>query len=276
MIYIDDQAGGRPNKTNVPRELMTGLEKLGLPVQLRRLKSGDIMFVGRGEKGAPLVVGIEFKKLPDLITSLNSGRLTSVGEPGSKNEGQIPRMLRTFDRSILIIEGDWQRELDGSVSTWKSSGKRGRLKGSPNAMELRRRVRSIEVVTGIEVEWAPTRRWTLDFLYTEYRFWTDKDLDSHKSHLAVHVATPSFSMSDFRASLQVLLPGIGFAASKVVEQLVPCLDEEGKPSGSMRRLCLLTFKEWATLELPDRHGGIKRLGEKRATAIMKRLDTWRN
>ena len=128
------------------------------------------------------------------------------------------------------------------------------------------------------MEWAQTRRWTLDFLFALYRTWVDKDLDEHRSHLAIHAPDADSAlrlpMSDFRACLQVLLPSVGFAASKVVEQLVPCLDEEGKPSGSMRRLCLLTFKDWATLELPDRHGKVKRLGEKRATAIMKRLDTF--
>ena len=261
MLYVDDRAGSS--------DLVPGLEKLGLPVCMKRLTSGDVMFVGRGEKGAPLAIGIEHKKLPDLVQSLNDGRL--VGD-------QIPKMLGMFDRSHLIIEGDWQRDTDGSVSTWKSHAKRGKLKGAPSAIDLRKRVLSLELRSGVRVEWAPTRRWSLDFLFALYRMWTDKDLDEHKSHLAVHApdadSTLKLPMSDFRASLQVLLPGVGFAASKVVESLVPCLDEEGKPSGSMRRLCLLTFKDWSELALPDRHGKVKRLGEKRAMAIMKRLDTW--
>ncbi len=242
---------------------------MGLPVCVKRLKSGDVMFVGRGEKGAPLVIGIEHKKLSDLIQSLNDGRL--VGD-------QLPAMVREFDRSHLIIEGDWQRDADGSVSTWKSNAKRGRLRGSPSAIELRKRILSLEIRTGVRVEWAPTRRWSLDYIYALFRVWTDKDLDEHRSHLAIHAPDADSAlrlpMSDFRAACQVLLPGVGFAASKVVENLVPCLDEEGKPSGSMRRLCLLTFKEWSELALPDRHGKVKRLGEKRATAIMKRLDTF--
>ena len=261
MLYVDDRAGSI--------DLVPGLEKMGLPVVVKRLPSGDVQFTGRGEKGAPLLIGVEHKKLSDLVQSLNDGRL--VGD-------QIPAMLAMFDRSHLIIEGDWQRDADGSVSTWKSAGKRARLKGAPNAIELRKRLYSIELRTGVRVEWAPTRRWSLDFLYTMYRVWTDKDLDEHKSHLAVHSPDADslfkLPLSDFRAGLQVFLPGVGFAASKVIQNWVSCLDDENKPSGSMRRLCLKTAAEWAALELPDRHGKVKRLGETRATAIMKRLDTY--
>jgi hypothetical protein len=261
MLFVDDRAGSS--------DLVPGLQRLGLPVTVKRLTSGDIMFTGRGERGAPVVIGIEHKRLSDLIQSLNDGRLVGT---------QIPAMLAMFDRSHLIIEGDWQRETDGSVSVWKSTAKRGRLKGSPNALELRKRIRTIEIRTGVRVEWALNRRWALDFIATEYRWWTDADLDEHRSHLAIHAPDVDtqlkMPMSDFRASIQRLLPGVGFAASKVIEDMVSCIGDDGKPSGSMRRLCLLTLSDWATLELPDRHGKVKRLGEKRATAIMRKLDTW--
>jgi len=57
------------------------LKQLGL----RRISTSpfaDLAFTGRGNDDAPIEVGIEFKKLDDLVTSLRSGRLQGHQLPG--------------------------------------------------------------------------------------------------------------------------------------------------------------------------------------------------
>ena len=267
MLYVDDRDGSS--------ELLKPLEALGLPVRAKRLAAGDLAFVGRGEGGELLSCGIEHKKLPDLIDALNSGRLTA--NTATKG-GQIPRMIRTYDRSYLIVEGDWERGGDGRMSSWKKRGRRGPVKGAPHAIELRKRLFVIELRWGIKVVYCKSRRDTLDTIVTWYRVWTDKDLGDHKSHLAIHAPDADTSlrlpMSNFRAGIQAWLPGVGFAASKAIEDWVTVI-KDGKRVAEPYRLMLKTHTEWAALMLPDRYGKVKRLGETRAQNIMTELGTWR-
>ncbi len=262
MLYVDDRDGSS--------DLIAPLEALGLPVQEKRLGAGDLAFVGRGVGGEPISIGVEHKKLPDLVQSLNDGRLlANTVEKG----GQIPRMVRTYDRSWLIVEGDWERSGDGKVSGWKRRGKRGPVKGSPHAMVLRQRLLVVELRWGVRVIYCKSRRDSLDTIFTLYRTWTDKDLDEHKSHLAIHAPDADTSlrypMSNFRSALIAWLPGVGFAASKRIEEWVTV---NGKPCP--RLLMLKSHTDWANLELPDRYGKTKRLGDKRAEDIMRELGTY--
>lgn len=267
MLYVDDRDGSS--------ELLKPLAALGLPVQEKRLAAGDLAFVGRGEGGELLSIGVEHKKLPDLIDALNSGRLTANTQ--SKG-GQIPRMIRTYDRSYLVVEGDWERSGGGRVSSWKKRGRRGPVRGAPHAIELRKRLFVIELRWGIKVVYCKSRRDTLDTIFTWFRVWTDKSLDEHRSHLAIHAPDADtslrFPMSNFRAGIQAWLPGVGFAASKTIEDWVTTV-KDGRRVTEPYRLMLKTHGEWAALELPDRYGKIKRLGDMRAQNIMKELGTWR-
>lgn len=65
-----------------------------------RLDSADAMLTGHGPGGSTITVGVELKKVADLVSSVSTGRLGGV-------DGQIPKMLRTYDYSWLLIYGDY-------------------------------------------------------------------------------------------------------------------------------------------------------------------------
>ncbi len=110
------------------------------------------------------------------------------------------------------------------------------------------------------------------FLLALYRWWTDKDLDEHKSHLGVKTPDADrgmqLPMSDFRKGIQVLLPDVGYAASAAIEDR--CFDAELNRA-SWRKLSFLSVEEWAALEITDRKGKPRRLGESRAKRIVEAL-----
>lgn len=265
-LWVDDREGSS--------ELLAPLAAMGLPVEEKRLAAGDLAWVGRGEGGEPVSIGVEYKKLSDLVQSLNDGRL--LANTTAKG-GQIPRMVRTYDRNYLVVEGDWERAGDGKVHTWKGPGKRRPLKGAPHAIQLRKQMFVVELRWGIKVVYCKSRRDVLDTIFTWYRVWTDKDLDAHKSHLAIHAPDSDtslrFPMSNFRAGIQAWLPGVGFAASKAIEDWVTVV-HDGRAVVEPYRLMLKTHKDWAELSLPGKDGKRKRLGESRAKAIMEELGTW--
>ena len=90
MILVDTRAGSN--------ELIEPLLKAGLPVEEATLEFGDLAFLGRGEGGKKLTIGIEHKKMGDLVQSMTGGRLAGH---------QLPGMLGMYDRCWLIAEGDW-------------------------------------------------------------------------------------------------------------------------------------------------------------------------
>lgn len=248
MLLVDDRAGSQ--------DLIKPLLALGLPVESTRLDFGDLMFLGRGEKGADIAVGIEHKKVADLVQSLNNARLQGH---------QLPGMLTNYDRSWLVVEGDWHHDATGRVTMFAGKGSKRPLRGAPPAMELEKRLICLETRGGFRVRHCPARRDSIRFIAALYRYWTDKDLDQHRSHLALHAPdmdrTLAIPISDFRR-IAAAVPGIGYRTSQAVEQHF---------DGSFRRMMLAGEKEWAEITTTDDKGKTRRLGVSRARTILEAL-----
>jgi ERCC4-type nuclease len=256
MLLLDDRAGSV--------ELAEPLAAAGLPVELTRLEFGDVCFLGRGEGGAPLMIGLEHKRISDLVQSLNTDRLAGH---------QLPGLITAYERAYLVIEGDWSVDERGRVvvpSKWR--GQQQPLKGAPPASVLEQRVMTLETRGGLRVRWTRSQKETVRYVSALYRFWSDRDLDDHRSHLAVHAPDLDSALrvpiSDFRKGLMMLAPGVGMALSKSIEQRVY---DERKGEGSWRRLMLLTEAEIADIVSADSKGKPRRIGPARAKRILEAL-----
>lgn len=247
MIFVDPRAGSK--------ELVKPLRELGLEVEETTLDFGDVSFVGRGEKGAPVCIGIEHKKVSDLVQSLGNGRLQGH---------QLPGMLENYDRCWLIVEGDWSENKGGQTTVFASKGIRRPLRGAPLAVELEKWLLGLEIRGGLHVVRTPARRDSARFLFALYRWWTDKDLDDHKSHIAVHAPDLDEALRSKKSDQFIALaqwPGIGFKTAAAVE--AAC-------DGNIRRLMMWPEEKWA--ELTTEHDGkTRRLGAARAKRVMNFL-----
>ncbi len=65
-------------------EFIAPLVHMGLPAVKAHLEFGDFRFVGRGEGGVPLHIGVEYKKLGELVGSLRTGRFQSAAQRHSR------------------------------------------------------------------------------------------------------------------------------------------------------------------------------------------------
>lgn len=239
-------------------ELVEPLKRFGLPAELAHLEYGDIAFMGRGEQGADLYVGIELKKVAELAQSLVTKRFQGH---------QLIGLTRDFDRRYLVIEGDYHHNERGQVVVFRGAGRPKPLHAAANALVFEEQLINLQTRGGLWIRHTTGRRDTLRFIAAAFRYWTDKDLDRHKSHMAVYapdvdpqLLAPS---SDFRAAIQRWLPGVGFAASAAIERAC---------AGKMRRLMLWGEREWAELAIPDGRGNPRKLGTKRARQIMEAID----
>lgn len=255
------------------KELIAPLQKLGLPAEPANLDFGDIVFMGRGERGAKLWIGIELKTITEFAQSMVSKRFQ-----GHQLLGMVDPEAG-FDRRYLLLEGDFHSNAAGQAVVYRGGarGVRSRpIHGASNAVAFEQEIINIQTRGGFWVKETTSRQNTLRFIQACYRYWTDKDLDQHKSHMAMYapdldkgLLTPP---SDFRKALTVLLPNIGFTVSAAVERYVQwgCIPNAGLRALLSRTLDM-TDAEWAALEIPSSKGDIKRFGMKRAKQIMEAL-----
>jgi ERCC4-type nuclease len=248
MILVDDRTGSK--------DLAPELQALGFQVEVLRMEFGDIAWTGRGEKGTNVQVGLELKKLPDLLTSLRDNRL---------GNHQIPGMLKkpdgAYDYGWLIVEGKWRKGPLGEVQAPKYAGAKEwkDVPGSWKVAEMRKRLWTLEMTWGVHVEFCQDRTATLDFLSNLYHWWTDVALDEHKSQLAEHNPMSWLKISDFREVVR-RFPEIGLKASLGVEQYF---------GGSLRAAVNADVKDWAAVPVPLAGGKVKRLGHIVAERVVK-------
>lgn len=108
--------------------------------------AGDFEFLGCGPDSEMLFIGGEYKRVPDALDAMTTGRLTGT---------QIPRMLDVYSRVYLIIEGPTRvtdsgfLEYSPYAGCWESA--RGREGGGWRYSEYRKRLESLSEFLGVRV-----------------------------------------------------------------------------------------------------------------------------
>ena len=255
MILVDERIGSR--------ELLAPLQRAGLEAELSHLDFADIAFLGRGIGGAPLMIGVELKRLPDLVQSITTDRLAGH---------QLPGLLRTYDpdltgqRVYLVVEGEWKTDRNGRLVRRVGAGMWKPMQGSPPASALRKRLLTLATRAGVTVWMTASRVETVAFLTDLYRFWADSDLDSHRSHLAIYspdvdsrlLSTPSI----FR-QVVAQLPGVGMKVAEAAETYF---------KGSLYAAMTASEVYRANVTTLDADGSPRRLGAKTAARIVQAIN----
>ena len=245
VVLIDSRVGSK--------DLAEPLRKLGLEVEVTTLDFADVAFEGRGEHNAPVDIGIELKIVPDLISSLRSGRLSGHQLPGLTGPKSV------YEYAWLLIEGQWRADRHGMLIKWKREDGWKKLHGSMRLGELQKTLLTLELQGGLHVHRSDRRVGTLRFITSLYHWFTDKALDQHRSHLAIHTPHSFIPISPFR-QVVAQLPGVGIKTSRAVEQ---CFE------GSLTRAVNASVEEWAGVTTKDEKGRERRLGMKVAERIVK-------
>jgi ERCC4-type nuclease len=236
MLLIDSRIGSA--------DLAEPLAAMGLPVELTQLEFADVCFAGRGDNDTPVMVGIELKKLGDLVSSLRTGRLSGHQLPGLVGPDSI------YEYAWLLVEGTYRPGTHGIIEVPSRFGSWRPLQGKMPLSELEKRVLTLELLGGLHVRFTAGRPATLHFLANLYHWFTDQSMDRHSSHIAaIHKPSTILRISDLRKTFATL-PGVGVRTSLFVEQRF----------GNIESAFLATQEEWEEIE------GI---GPKTANAIMR-------
>ena len=193
------------------KELYTVFMAADVPVELTTLPFGDCAFMGNGPHG-PVAIGVERKRVRDLLQSLMSGRL--VGH-------QLPGLTQEYTMAWLVVEGMWRTGPNGEIEI--RNGK-GWVPAQPRvrADVLDAWLLSLELRGGIRYRRTFDATETVAFVRA-LKSWWGKEWAEHKGHLALY-APPDAGML-VKPSLvrrwAAELPGVGFDRSIAVDKTFP-------------------------------------------------------
>lgn len=208
-ILLDNRVGSK--------DLFPALKKYG--AKMVRLESADIMFTGNGPEG-PVGIGIERKRITDLVGSMESGRLV---------DHQIPLLLEHYERPYILIEG-----------LWRTNPKTGHFEYRRSATDAWRPLRfrertfygksihgfinTLQSLVGIPVVQCHSKTETVHWILALYDWW-NKEWGKHKSHRTLQQSCKgTWQPSQFSTRPNIVrrvaacLPGIGDERSLAVSQ----------------------------------------------------------
>lgn len=204
MILLDRRIGSS--------DLYTPLRTFGLPVELTTLDSADAAWLGRGPGDTEVPVGVEIKRIGDLLQSITSGRLSGH---------QLPKLVHEYAHTWLLIEGRYRSGAEGILETRQGSVWAPHATGRRpwTYREVEAFLTTLEVRAGVHVRRAWDRSETAALLAMLYQWWTGKAYDEHRAHVALHSPMLDAGLL-YRPSLArrvaAELPGIGVAKSGAV------------------------------------------------------------
>ena len=242
MLALDPRAGSG--------DLLRPLKRRGVPVEPQELEFGDAAFFGSGGQAAgemPIHVGIEVKRISDVLQCIHDGRFAGH---------QLPGLLRLYDVVWLVVEGGYRASANGVLELPVHKGARHRwvdyasYTGSTRQVmwrSVQHWLTTMEMRAGIRVARTLTHEETADWIAALYSWW-QKDWDDHRSHLALY-AGRDIGVGDGAVELFTRRPNlVGFVA-----QVLPGIGAERahlvqKHFTSVEALVAADEAEWVSIK----------------------------
>jgi len=207
MIAIDRREGSAHLVALMPPGVAT----------LTTLPFGDACWYGTGPAGVRVRVGVECKRVGDLLACLRDCRFSGF---------QLPGMLLAYEYTYLLVEGvvrphpksgylqEWHAYKNGEYGKWRTVALGGTSYCMYSAWE--QHLETLRRKTPLRVVHTTSPRHTAQTLLVLYKWWTDgKGWDQHRSHEGVHVlpdphvrvlALPTYRRTVLKVAQQ--LPGV--------------------------------------------------------------------
>lgn len=225
-VMIDYRAGSKELVRFKP------LDTIG---EICTLDSADAAFAGNGPDG-PVLVGVEVKSLPEMISSADRGRLQAK---------QIPDMLAEYDVSWLLYYGIYRPSVrEGRLQirrgkSWRSFklGERWVPYGYVESLLL------TLTAAGMRIKRVDTMKEAAMWIGVLYRWWS-KEWHQHKGmktfdrSRAVSLMPGMSEDVCLRAKVAAQLPGVGYTRAVAV----------AKHFGSIQQMINAGPDEWAKVD----------------------------
>ena len=174
MIQLDPRIGSK--------ELYRYFKPFGITVDTStQLLAGDLAWDGKGPDGEVVRVGVERKRIDDLLQSLHTKGSSGVGRlVGS----QLPDMAMIYDYGYVVVEGIWKAGSNGQLMVlggdkrWYDSGVTTR--------QVHNFLSGLTLRAGFIVWQTSSPEQTVEWGVDQYRMW-EKPWEEHRSHTGVYL-----------------------------------------------------------------------------------------
>jgi len=210
MIYIDNRVGSKELYPLFPPH----------SAELTHMEYADLMFTGHHVDG-DVVVGVERKRIGDLINSMCSGRLGGH---------QIIGMLNSYHVCYIIVEGIFRANpQDGLLEVWRRGGWQAYTMGKRRFMarDVWCFLNTLEIVCGVHCYHCSRETDTVYWVMALAHWWA-KEYGDHKSHLQPNTSgngkVQLFKQSVVRR-VAGQLDGIGWEKAKSIGEVYDTVGE---------------------------------------------------
>jgi len=230
-VKIDTRAGSI--------ELIAPLRQLGVPVEEAILPAGDVEIVGNGPEGRPVLVGVEVKKLSDVLACMRDGRFAE----------QLRGMSESFEVKWLLIEGR-MRGVSDVIQV--AHGSRWRNDGHYRYQEFVSWLMTMCQRGGVLLWRTENQEESVAWLKALYHWWTLKSYEEHRAHLNHYQPQLLGGITPFEPptlvqKVAVCLPGIAGTRSKAISLRF----------SSIREMAKADEKEWSSIDGIGKRGAKK-------------------
>ena len=205
MIRLDNRVGSA--------DLESYFRKWHVPFTLCRLEYGDAAIKGNGPEGSTLEIAVEIKRIRDALNSICDGRFAGR---------QLPGLIENYDRTWLVIEGQFSCDYETGMLMYRRGKKMEPLSlGSRKFMfrDLDSWLTTMEMRGGMHIRRTLSRLETARFIADLHHWWTAKEYSDHRSHLAFDEGTIDGEIllkPGLVRRMASELKGIGWGKSKAV------------------------------------------------------------
>jgi ERCC4-type nuclease len=160
-----------------PTSILDKLRSHGLEVSHTRLDSADCAWSGCGPDSTSVMIGVERKKLGDLINSMKDRRLSGR---------QLREMWQTYDYVFLTVEGVWRPGPGGEIEElrgrdWVPCFSRGYGASMISYRQVTSYLTTLEMCGGVVVRRTSSEIETAAMWASLYHWW-QKPWADHRSH----------------------------------------------------------------------------------------------
>jgi ERCC4-type nuclease len=204
MILVDPRMGSG--------DLARYFRFWGTPHAVTPLEFGDANFTGRGPDG-PWQIAVEVKTVTEMIDCMQPGRFRGR---------QLPGLVKYFRMSWLCVEGFYSFDRETGLLVHRRNEETVPLNpDGRNHMyrDLDHFMMTVESKAGLRTRRTYSRMETAKFIADLYSWWTTKEWDEHRSHLAFNeepVDEELFVKPTLKRIWAKDLPGIAWEKSKAV------------------------------------------------------------
>jgi len=260
VIQLDPRIGSK--------ELYRYFKPFGITVDTStQLLAGDLAWDGKGPDGEMVRVGVERKRIDDLLQSLHTKGSSGVGRlVGS----QLPDMAMIYDYGYVVVEGIWKAGSNGQLMVL-GGDKRWYDRGV-TTRQVHNFLSGLTLRAGFIVWQTSSPEQTVEWVVDQYRMW-EKPWNEHKSHTGVYLGkgakeeggelAPARGGRGLRITLETKTVGL---VQRVAMQLIGVGQELGERIGEAYG----SVEDLVSTDA-DRLAGVKGVGIEKAYDLLAQL-----